>query len=276
MHRLLSGLTAFLLLGIASPSWAGELPDAIKKAGVLHLSINATYPPLDYKDPQSNKIVGVDVDLGDILAAKLGVKIEWNDVPFAQIIPSLTTGRTDFILSGISDLPARRETMDFVDYLKTGAQFYTLSKNAFSAPEELCGKKVGTIRSTRFPEDIRNWSAKNCEGAGKPAIEVVGGESSPDVRTELKQGRIDAAVQGAETIPFMSAQEGGVFKTLGSPITAVSYGIAFRKSDTAFRDLVADTMEAMMKEGSYQKVLENWHLSGIAVKEITINGEPRK
>jgi polar amino acid transport system substrate-binding protein len=276
MNHLFSGLTAFLLLGIASPSWAGELPDAIKKAGVLHLSINATYPPLDYKDPASGKIVGVDVDLGDILAGKLGVKIEWADVPFAQLIPSLTTGRTDFILSGISDLPARRETMDFVDYLKTGAQFYTLSKNSFSAPEELCGKKVGTIRSTRFPEDIRNWSTKNCEGAGKPAIEVVGGESSPDVRTELKQGRIDAAVQGAETIPFMSSQEGGVFKTLGSPITAVSYGIAFRKSDTAFRDLVADTMEAMMKEGSYQKVLENWHLSEIAVQEITINGEPRK
>jgi polar amino acid transport system substrate-binding protein len=276
MKRLLSGLAAFLVLGIGSPSWAGELPDAIKKAGVLHLSINATYPPLDYKDPQSGKIVGIDVDLGDILAAKLGVKIEWTDVPFAQIIPSLTTGRTDFILSGISDLPARRETMDFVDYLKTGAQFYTLSKNSYSAPEELCGKRVGTIRSTRFPEDIRNWSAKNCEGAGKPAIEVVGGESSPDVRTELKQGRIDAAVQGAETIPFMSAQEGGVFKTLGSPITAVSYGIAFKKSDTAFRDLVADTMEAMMKEGSYQKVLETWQLSGIAVKEVTINGEPRK
>ena len=87
MQRLLSGLTAFLLLGMASPSSAGELPDAIKKAGVLHLSINATYPPLDYKDPASGKIIGVDVDLGDILAAKLGVKIEWNDVPFAQIIP---------------------------------------------------------------------------------------------------------------------------------------------------------------------------------------------
>jgi polar amino acid transport system substrate-binding protein len=276
MKLFLTGLTAILALCLGSSSRAGDLPEAIKKAGVLHLSINATYPPLDYKDPQTSKIVGLDVDLADILASKLGVKIEWSDVPFAQIIPSLTTGRTDFILSGISDLPARRETMDFVDYLKTGAQFYTLSKNPFGAPEELCGKRVGTIRSTRFPEDIRNWSAKHCEGAGKPAIEVVGGESSPDVRTELKQGRIDAAVQGAETIPFMSAQEGGVFKTLGLPITAVQYGIAFRKSDTAFRDLVADAVQAMIKEGSYGKVLETWHLAEIGVSEVTINGEPRK
>jgi polar amino acid transport system substrate-binding protein len=275
MKLYLSGLAAIVFLCAAAPLRAGELPDAIKKAGVLHLSINATYPPLDYKDPQTSKIVGLDVDLADILASKLGVKVEWTDVPFAQIIPSLTTGRTDFILSGISDLPARRETMDFVDYLKTGAQFYTLSTSAYAAPEDLCGKRVGTIRSTRFPDDIRNWSAAHCEGAGKPAIEVVGGESSPDVRTELKQGRIDAAVQGAETIPFMSAQEGGVFKTLGAPITAVKYGIAFRKSDTAFRDLHPDTVQAMIKEGSYQKVLETWHLAAIGVTDITINGEPR-
>jgi polar amino acid transport system substrate-binding protein len=275
IRLVLSGAT---LLGVllASPmAHAGELPAAVKSSGVLHLSINATYPPLDFKDPQSSKLTGFDVDLGDAVARRLGVRIEWTDVPFAQLIPSLTTSRTDFILSAISDLPARRETMDFIDYLKSGAQFYVLSTSSVSEPEDLCGKRVGTIRSTSYLDQIVKWSAEHCEGAGRPVIEVAAGESSPDVRAQLKQGRIDAAVQGSETIPYISAQEGGVFKMIGPPFTTVYYGIAFRKDDTALRDAVADTLAAMMQDGTYQKILETWHLTTIAVPTVLLNGDPR-
>src|SRR5580658_2379649 len=129
-HMLKVHLTGLMVLACAlmvAPSQAGEIPDAIKAAGVLHLSINTTYPPLDFTNPSTAAIVGLDVDLADAVAGKLGLKIEWTEVPFAQLIPSLKTKRTDFIWSGIGDLPSRQDTMDFVDYLKTGTQFYTLT-----------------------------------------------------------------------------------------------------------------------------------------------------
>jgi polar amino acid transport system substrate-binding protein len=271
------------LLGLAlaasaltsSPSQAGEIPAAIKSSGVLHLSINTTYPPLDFTNPSTAAIVGLDVDLADAVASKLGLKIEWTEVPFAQLIPSLKTKRTDFIWSGIGDLASRRDAMDFVDYLKTGTQFYTLTTAAYQSPEDLCGKKVGSIRSTHYPTDIADWSVEHCVKAGKPPIEFVAGENSPDVRTQLKQGRIDAAAQGSETIPYLSEQDGGVFKLLGTPITTAYTGIAFGKDDTAFRDLIADTLQGMIADGSYGKILEKWHLSQIAIPAITINGKPR-
>ncbi len=275
IRYLISGLAVAGLIAAAAPVQAGELPDAIQKSKVLHLSINATYPPIDFKDPDTGKITGFDVDLADALAAKLGLTIEWTDVPFAQLIPSLTTARTDFIWSGISDTPARQETMDFVDYLKTGPQFYTLTASPYNTPEDLCGKKVGSIRSTQYPDLMRAWSATHCEGAGKPAMDVVTGENSPDVRTQLKQGRIDGAVQGSETIPYISKQEGGVFKMLGTPFAPFYYGIAFRKEDKAFRDLVADTLEGLIKDGSYKKILDKWELSTIGVTSVTINIQPR-
>lgn len=270
------GLMAAGILGTAGPAAAGELPADVKARGALNLSINLTYPPLDFKDPATNEPMGVDSDLANELAKRLGLKITWTDVPFAQLIPSLTTKRTDFIWSGISDLPARRETMDFVDYIKSGAQFYTLTATAgINAPEDLCGKKVGSIRSTAYPKDIEAWSEANCVKAGKPAIEFIAGENSPDVRTQLKQGRIDAAVQGSETIPYLSSQENNVFKLLGKPFTTTYYGIAFRKDETAFRDLVADTLEAMVKDGAYGRIMDKWQLSAIVVPALTINGQPR-
>jgi polar amino acid transport system substrate-binding protein len=271
-------LLGLALLGsalAALSSQAGEIPAAIKSAGVLHLSINTTYPPLDFTNPTTAAIVGLDVDLADAVAAKLGLKIDWTEVPFAQLIPSLKTKRTDFIWSGIGDLPSRQDTMDFVDYLKTGTQFYALTTAAYKMPEDLCGKKVGSIRSTHYPIDIAAWSDEHCVKAGQPAIEFVAGENSPDVRTQLKQGRIDGAAQGAETIPYLSEQEGGVFKLLGAPFTTAYTGIAFNKDDTAFRDLIADTLQGMIADGSYGKILEKWHLSQIAIPAITINGKPR-
>jgi polar amino acid transport system substrate-binding protein len=274
--RLLTG--AACLLGITAAHAANPppgVPASIRDSGTLHLSVNAIYPPMEFKDPGDNKLVGLDIDLGEALAERMGLKIVWQESAFEQLIPSLTTGRTDFILSGISDLPARRETMDFVDYLQSGAQFYTLAASPFKAPEDLCGKRVGTSRTTSFPAQIRAFSAAHCEAAGKPAIVEVDAESTVDARAQLKQGRIDAAVQGAETIPYFMGQDPGTFSIVGAPFTMVRQGIAFRKTDTAFRDAVADTLGALIADGTYGRILAKWHLSANAVPAPLINGEKR-
>ncbi len=83
-----------------------------------------------------------------------------------------------------------------------------MADNAAKAATDLCGKKVGTTRSTSFPVEIEKWSKQNCEPAGKPAMQYVPGENSIDVRNQLKQGRIDAAVQGSETLPYAQSAGG--------------------------------------------------------------------
>lgn len=253
---------------------AGEIPASIKAAGTLKLTINATFTPLEFKDPETNEFKGLDIELVDALAAKLGLKVERTDGLFAQLIPALTTGRTDFILSGISDTPVRQETMDFVDYMRGGAQFYVLTGSAVKDPLELCGKKVATIRSTAYPAQIKEWSDKNCVG-GKAPVEVVGTESSPDARLQLKQGRVDAAVQGGETIPYTSKQEGNAYRVIGQPLATLYYGAAFRKTDTAFRDAVADALQALIDDGTYGKIFAKWELTPFALEKIMINNMPR-
>ncbi len=104
--------SATLLIGLAAgPAFAGEIPAAIKAAGALHLSVNAIYPPMEYKDPATDKLAGVDIELAEAIAKKLGLSVVFAESAFEQLIPSLATGRTDCILSWLSDLPARRETM---------------------------------------------------------------------------------------------------------------------------------------------------------------------
>jgi polar amino acid transport system substrate-binding protein len=263
-----AGFAAIVALTSAQ---AAELPEAIKQAGTLRLTVNSTYAPMEYRDPATNELVGLDIDLANELAKRLGVKIVWSETPFAELIPSLQTKRADFIISGISDRASRRETADFVDYLTTGPQFFVLADSAAKAATDLCGKKVGTTRSTSFPVEIEKWSKANCEAAGKPAMQYVPGENSIDVRNQLKQGRIDAAVQGSETLPYAQSQETGKYRVIGDPFAIGYQGIMFRKDDAGLREVVTQHLAAMISDGAYKAILEKWGLGANAVEKPMMN-----
>ena len=260
------GFAALLAITTAE---AAELPESIKQAGTLRLTVNSTYAPMEYRDPSTNQLVGLDIDLANEIAKRLGVKIIWSETPFAELISSLQTKRADFIISGISDRGSRREAADFIDYLATGPQFFT--ENAAKSPTDLCGKKVGTTRSTSFPVEIEKWSKQNCEATGKPALQYVPGENSIDVRNQLKQGRIDAAVQGSETLPYAQGQDAGKYRIVGEPFSTGYQGIMFRKDDAALREVVTEHLAAMMSDGSYKAILDKYGLGANAVAQPMMN-----
>ena len=266
-----SYLAGFAALAAIAAAPAAELPETIKQAGVLRLTVNSTYAPMEYRDPATNELVGLDIDLANELAKRLGVKIVWSETPFAELIPSLQTKRADFIISGISDRSSRREVADFIDYLTTGPQFFVLAESAAKSAVDFCGMKVGTTRSTSFPIEIEKWSKQNCEAGGKPAVQYVPGENSIDVRNQLKQGRIDAAVQGSETLPYAQQQEVGKYRVVGEPLSTGYQGIMFRKDDAAFREVVTQHLAAMIADGSYRAILDKYGLGANAVRQPLMN-----
>lgn len=271
-------LSSLALLGsvlFAAGVAAGELPQRIVDSGKLTLSINATFPPMEFVDPTTRTFKGVDIDLVDAIAKKLGLQVVRTDGLFNQLIPALTTGRTDFILSGMIDNAERRKSFDFVNYMRAGAQFYVLTASPIKDPTELCGQSVGTIRSTAYPALIEAWSKEHCVAAGKQPITIIGAESSPEVRLQLKQGRIVAGVQGGESIPYTSAQEGGAYRLIGEPLITAYYGAAFRKEDSAFRDKFADTLQELMNDGTYAAIFAKWDLSAFTIPAVLINSESR-
>jgi polar amino acid transport system substrate-binding protein len=250
---------------------AAEPPEQIKQSGTVRLTVSSTYAPMEYRDPATNELTGLDIDLATEIAKRLSLKIVWSETAFAEIIPALQTKRADFVISGISDRLSRRETADFVDYLKTGPQFFVLAPSIPQAAIDLCGKKVGTTRSTIFPVEIEKWSKANCEAAGRPAVQFVPGENPIDVRNQLKQGRIDAAVQGSETLPYAQKQEPGKYRIVGEPFSSGYQGIMFRKDDNALRQVVMDVLATMIADGGYQTILAKWGLAANAVTEPMLN-----
>jgi polar amino acid transport system substrate-binding protein len=263
---------AALQLAFATPACAAGAPPSIGKSTLI-AAIVPNYPPFEYKDPATDKLMGFDVDLGEALAAKLGVKLQWEETGFDQMMSALATHRVDIILSGMTDLPERRDAVDFIDYSTSGPQFYTLKTRAseFPAMDALCGKTVGASRRTSFPGDIGKWSDEHCVKAGKKPVNVVGTDGSSDARMQLRQSRIDAAVQGGETLPYQNSIEENAYAPIGKPFLSQYNGIGVAKGDTAMRSGLTAALNALIADGSYQKLLAKWGLQEHGVQKVVIN-----
>ena len=92
-------------------------PDTEEK---LIMGTNAAFPPFEYMTFESDRIIGFDISLGQIIAGEYGKKLEIVDKSFDLLIPALQTGAIDFIAAGMSATADRKQAVDFsVPYYKS-------------------------------------------------------------------------------------------------------------------------------------------------------------
>ncbi len=148
----------------ASAKLHNMLPASVKKSGVIQDIINLPYPPMEFKQANSSKITGFDIDMATAIAKELGVKIQFQNVLFQQIFPSVKTHRGDFAWTAVFDLKAREKNFNFIDYFKTGNQIFTSKANAskFKTLKSLCGHTVVVPTGTNFGTVVKQISKQKC------------------------------------------------------------------------------------------------------------------
>lgn len=268
-------LAMAMMMATATAASAQDLPDRIKTAGKVIIGTTPNYPPVTFRDPQTNELKGYDIAIGNEIGKKLGLEVVWQETSFEQMISALNTGRIDLILGGMNDTVERQELVDFVNYMKTGAQFFVQKTRAgeFAAATDLSGKKIGASRRTNFPGHIAAWSKEHCEAAGLPAMVVTGTEGSADARTQLRQGRIDAAVQGNESLPYIMSLDPEDFSLVGEPYAFAYQGIGVAKPDAALRDAIAAALQTMLSDGSYQAIVAEYGVQPSAIEAVAVNSQ---
>jgi polar amino acid transport system substrate-binding protein len=259
MIRLRLAVAALVVLAFAVPAGAQPAaippPADIAARGHLTIALFAAFPPMAYKKPETNELMGIDVDLAAYLGRKFGQPVDWQDVSYESAVNSLVTGRVDMAFS-LLDAPEAADKLDYVPYLTSGMLPYTLASHApIAAAIDLCGLKVGANRRNGFDAAMRKWSDANCLPAGRPAIQVQETDGTPAARLQLKQGRVDAAVQSSESVPYTMAQEPGVYVKIGKPLTSLLIVAAFPKRSTELRDDVVRALKAAVADGSYAAAL---------------------
>ncbi|GGN78113.1 hypothetical protein GCM10011579_060980 [Streptomyces albiflavescens] len=270
--------------GTSSAPLADKLPKAIRDAGVIKVGSDIAYAPVEFKD-SSGKTVGIDPDLADAMGKQLGVKFEFQNGTFDTLITGLRSKRYDIAMSAMTDTKDRQEGIDadtgkkvgegvdFVDYFTAGVSIYTPKGKTQNIKTwaDLCGKKIVVQRGT-VSEDLAKSESKKCTGGKKIAIESY--DNDQQAQTRLRGGGADAGSSDFPVAAYAVKTSGGGkdFELVGEQVEAAPYGIAVAKSNTQLRDALQAALDAVIKNGEYDKVISKWGVEAGAVKTATVNG----
>lgn len=247
-----------------------QAPAAIKSAGKLVFCSDITYPPEESYKPGTTIPEGSDIDIGDYVAKKMGVKSEWDNTGFDGIIAALLAKKCDAIISGMNDTPERKKQVAFVDYLKVGQSFMVKAGNPakISGLASLAGKRA-SVETGTTNKDYLDEQSKKLQSQGKKAIKVIPFPKDTDAANALKTGKVDAYFGDAPVVAFYINKEPKSFTIGGTPVNPISIGIAIRKSDTELQAAVKQAIKDMYDDGTIDTILTRWKL-GKAVAKLQL------
>ncbi|MDJ0343272.1 ABC transporter substrate-binding protein [Streptomyces sp. H10-C2] len=258
----------------------GKLPKKYQDSGVIKVGSDASYAPVE--STEGGKIIGIDPDIADALGKVLGVKFQFTNGTFDGLLTAVYTGRQDVVMSAMSDTKARQgglddkgkkigKGVDFVDYFNSGASILVKKGNpkGIKSLDDLCGQTVAVQRGTIY-EGIFKTQATKC--AGK-TLTVEAFDTDTEAQTRVKAGGAVADLNDYPVASYIAKTSGGGndFEVTGTPSGAGPFGIAVDKSNTQLRDALKEAVDAIIKDGSYQKILEKWQVKDSAIKQATLN-----
>ncbi|MFG2090144.1 MULTISPECIES: ABC transporter substrate-binding protein [unclassified Spirillospora] len=254
----------------ADAKLAAMVPDAIKSDGKIVIGTDASYPPNESVDPATQKIVGWDIELFDAVAAKLGLKTQYNNAGFDTIIPGVQSGKYEAGISSFTDTKEREQAVDFVTYYSAGTAWAALKGNPKGVnPEDACGKSIGVQQGTVQVEDLTAKS-KECTDAGKPAIKQVVRKQQTEVNNDLVAGKVDAMAADSPIIGD-AVKKTGKLEIIGEVYDTAPYGYTFGKNSGQFKDAVLGAVKALIADGTYKKILTEYGVESGAITEPAIN-----
>ena len=142
---------------------SAKLPENIKSAGVIKIGVDPNYAPSEFLAADGKSVQGFDVDLFNAVAAKLGVKTEWQPTTFGSIITGVDGKKYDIGISSFTINPERKQQVDMIKYFNAGTQWATQRGNPKSVdPDNACGKNIAVQTGTVQEIDDLAARQKKC------------------------------------------------------------------------------------------------------------------
>lgn len=238
----------------AAPAAAAEL--TLKSPGKVTVCSDIPYAPFEYyENGADGKIIGIDAELVEAIAADNGLTADFIKTPFDGIFAALAAGSCDIIASSVSITDERKEANDFTDpYFTIQQTILVRSTDAGTLNDTpaLKGKKVGAQTATTGAD----FAKKEGEANGFTVTEFQGAD---EMITALKAGQVDAVIQDSPINGYAATQSNGelvvskVFDGAGE-----AYGFVIPKSNTALRDAMNASLKELEDTGKYKEIITKY------------------
>ncbi|MCR5803897.1 MAG: transporter substrate-binding domain-containing protein [Clostridia bacterium] len=254
MKKILSKIIAtglILTMGLAFASCSSKKSMTVQK-GKLIMATNAYFQPYEYYE--GNKIVGIDAEIAEAVAKKLGLELEIQDVEFASIIAGVQSGKYDMGMAGMTVTDERKQSVNFSKTYATGIQAIIVKEGSpvtdidtLLSGEYSIGVQTGTTGDIYISDDLGEDNADK----------VVRFSKGNDAVIALSSDKIDAVVIDNEPAKNFVAANSGL-KILETPYSVEDYAICFNKNNTELRDEVDKALKELTDDGTIPAIIEKY------------------
>jgi polar amino acid transport system substrate-binding protein len=260
-RRFGAALAALFAFCAATPVFAATpaLPERIATAKTITYCSAITLPPMEFFNAQQQP-QGVDIELGDQLAARLGVKAKWLNMPFAGLIPALLADHCDAIISQLFIKAPRLEVIDEIPYMNSQeAVLLKAGSPTIATLADLSGKKAATVTGTTATQ-LLQAASEDLKKAGKAPIDIVMFPENTPALQQLQFGQVYAYGVAYETALYYSKIAPGQFELGGPSYFKILTGIGVSKNQKPLEEALKTALAGMMKDGSYAAIFKKWGL----------------
>ena len=252
---------------------AAKVPDSIKADGKIVIGTDSSYAPNEFLDTDGKTVIGFDVDLFNAVAAKLGVKTEWQSAVFDAIIPGINSGKYEMGISSFTINDERKKQVNMVSYFNAGTQWGTKKGNPSGIqPDNACGKKVAVQTNTvQDTDDLSSTRQQKCKADGKPAITIDRYQRQDQATAAVVSGKDDAMLADSPVIAYAVQKTNGQLELLGDIYDAAPYGYVVKKDQADFAQAIADALKALIADGTYKTILTKWGVQAGAIDNPAVN-----
>ena len=224
------------------------------EAGKLHMSTNAAFPPYEMTT-DDGKFEGIDVEVADAIAKKLGLELVVDDMGFDAALTAVQQGQSDIAMAGITVTEERQKVMDFSDSYATGIQVVIVKEDSpIQTVDDLANANmIGCQKATTG----YIYCSDTVENGGYGEDHVTAYETGAVAVQALVNGQVDAVVIDNEPAKnYVAANEG--LKILDTEFAVEDYAIAVQKDNTALLDAVNAAMAELKADGTFQDIVDKY------------------
>ncbi|KAB5625450.1 ABC transporter substrate-binding protein [Pseudomonas putida] len=250
-------------------SAAAQAADGTLQSDRLTIGSDLTYPPYTYLD--QGKPAGFDPEFMTLLGQHLKLAPQFQDTRFANLVMGVNARRFDVVASALYVTPERAAQVDFLPYLKSGASLMVRADDSFrpQMPQDLCGKRIGSIKGGSWIPKLMALSKSHCEANGQAPIDSREFPTSPEAAQALLAKAVDVQFEDAAVAAITADKlKGRVVISSHELIYPVVIGLAVRKGNDALLAELRQGFEAMKHSGEYQTLLSRYNLGEPSPAEV--------
>jgi polar amino acid transport system substrate-binding protein len=227
-----------------------------KNKNEVVVGLDDTFVPMGFKD-NSGKLVGFDIDLAKEVFKREGMKVKFQPIDWSMKESELRSGNIDAIWNGYSINDQRKKQVNFTNpYLANRQVIITLASSPIKTKGDLKGKSVGIQNGSSSLDAVnKDKNLVKSFSGGKPFLY----ENNNEALMDLEAKRIDAVVADETLARYYINKRGeSKYKILQDNFGKEEYGVGVRKDDNQLRGKINKEIDAMKKDGTYNKIYMKW------------------